>query len=1235
MLRRVLVTLSSVFILGGTLLAQSSQFIEAPQYAVGTSPLAAAIGDLNGDGKPDIVITNKVDETISVLLNNGDGTFAPQVVYNVGGVPASLAIADLNGDGNLDVVVALPVVGESQGSQIAVLYGKGDGTLRPYVLFSTGVAPQFVVAQDLNGDGKPDLVVANVGKPGDLNGTVSVLINNGSGKFPSHTEYATGVAPLALVVADFNGDHKPDLAVANSCGSDPTCNVSTLGTVSILLGNGDGTFQAQSTLSVGYDPDAIVAADFNGDGKADLAVGNFNDSTVSVLIGNGDGTFKPKVSYTVDHGQPYGIVAADLNHDGKLDLAVSTTGATTVSILLGNGDGTFQSHKDYWAGNGAGILAAADLNGDSNIDLVVPDLGWAERADSKVTVLFGNGDGTFRSHVLYNTGVAPGALALGDFNGDGKLDLVVGENPAVVETPDCGCARISVLLGNGDGTYMPSVDYATGRFPSSVAVGDFNGDGHLDIAVANYGTLVAPANTISVLLGNGDGTFQPQVTYTVGNNPTAIAVADVNHDGKLDLVFSNSGDTSPNIGVLLGNGDGTFQAQITTATSGVVNTLAIVDLNQDKIPDVVGLLSASNKVATFLGRGDGTFSAKGSWTTGNNPLSLAIGDFNGDNTPDVAIVNQADPESAMAVFYGNGDGTLRIGPSYPIANQPTSIIAGDFNGDAQLDLLVANAYFNTAQLFLGKGDGTFPVAPIAYGTGWQPLALAAGDLNGDGTLDVVSANSGVGSVSVILNSEGTVVTLQSSSATSSYGDPITLTVTVAPSIWGPTPSGSVNFYDGNNLLGAEALASGSATFTTSTLNVGTHTLSAVYLGDTNFQRHASSSVTQKVNLAGTTTTLGSSVNPSISGQPVIFAANVSPANSGTPTGSVTFLDGAVTIGTGSLASGAASLSISTLAVGTHTITASYSGDSDFSASTSPEVSQVVSGPDFSISASALSGSLTAGQSSTSTITLTSQYGFSGTVTLTCSSGLPSGASCAFAPASLVPSADGVTSTLTISTTAATPAGNFSLSIAGTSGAIVRTFSNLSLSVANFTITAPASATPSSIPAGQSSSATLTWTSGGGFTDVVNLTCSVSPTPSRAPTCSMNPASITPTGAGASSVLTINTTAPVTASLAAPAGRSSGIFYALWLPMPAIAFLGIFFDRRRPRKRNLLALLFMAFLISTVICLPGCGGGSSNTTKTTQTTPGTPSGAYTITITGTSAATTSPLAHTATVAVTVQ
>src|SRR5579872_2634610 len=749
MLRRILLVVLCGLILSQALLAQGGQFIQAPQYTVGASPLAAAVGDLNKDGKPDIVVTNKVDSTISVLLNKGDGTFSPQVTYDVGGIPASVAIADFNGDGSLDVVVTLPVVNNAPASQVAVLLGNGDGTLKPYVLYNTGLSPQFVAAQDLNGDGRPDLVVAN-----SAGNSVSVLLNDGSGRFPGHTEYGTGVAPLAVVIADFNGDHRPDVAVANSGGNDPLCGVSSLGTISVLLGNGDGTFQPQRVVSVGYLPDAMAAADLNGDGKVDLAVGNFNGTDVSILVGNGNGTFQPEVRYATAPYGPYGIVAADFNHDNKIDLAVANASASSVSILLGNGDGTFQSHHDYWAGNGAGMLALGDFDGDSNLDLAVPDLGWADRPDNKLSILFGNGDGTFRSHVLYPTDITPGSVAIGDLNGDGIADLVIGVSTAVPEGPDCGCAKVIVILGKADGTYDAPIAYPTGRFPASVAVGDFNKDGILDIVVANYGTIATPDSTVGVLLGNGDGTFQPQLTYSVGNNPLAIAVADVNSDGNLDLVVSNSGDPTSNVGVLLGNGDGTFQAEKTSPLPGKASALSIADLNHDGKQDLVVVLNSVNRVATLLGDGNGVFTLKGQYAAGAGPVSVVTGDLNGDGNVDVAVVNQS--AATLGILLGTGDGTLQPQVAYATPNQPTVVVAGDFNGDSKLDLLVASQYANSISLFPGTGDGTVS-APITYGTGWQPLALAAADLNGDGALDVVSANPGANSASVILNARGTVV----------------------------------------------------------------------------------------------------------------------------------------------------------------------------------------------------------------------------------------------------------------------------------------------------------------------------------------------------------------------------------------------------------------------------------------------------------------------------------------------
>jgi len=332
------------------------------------------------------------------------------------------------------------------------------------------------------------------------------------------TDYQAGSGPYSVAVGDFNGDGKPDLAVANSISNN----------VSVLLGNGDGTFQAAVNYAAGSWPISVTVGDFNGDGKLDLAVANYLDSDVSVLLGNGDGTFQTPVNYGVGW-LPFVITAGDFNGDGKLDLAVGNLYSSSVGLMLGNGDGTFQAPR--WENLGAQYplsLAVADFNGDGKLDLVAA-VSWSY----EVVVLLGNGDGTFQAPVSYFSWV-PRSVTVGDFNGDGRVDLAVAEHYG---------NDVIVLLGNGDGTFQPAVSYAVGTWLSSVSVGDINGDGKLDLTVAGGG------NSVSVLLGNGDGTFQAPVKYTVGsNNLFSVAVADFNGDGRMDLAV-----TVPNIDVSEGS----------------------------------------------------------------------------------------------------------------------------------------------------------------------------------------------------------------------------------------------------------------------------------------------------------------------------------------------------------------------------------------------------------------------------------------------------------------------------------------------------------------------------------------------------------------------------------------------------------------------------------------------------------------------------------------------------------
>jgi hypothetical protein len=344
--------------------------------------------------------------------------------------------------------------------------------------------------------------------------------------------------PNSVAVGDFNGDGTPDLAVAN-----------VVNNVSVLLGNGDGSFGPATGYHAGDSPQSLTVGDLRGDGILDLVVANSGanqgtQGSVSVLLGNGDGSFEPAVNY-VAGSHPFAVAVGDFNGDGIPDLAVANSAIGGVSVLLGNGDGSFQPAVHYAAsGLAPWSVAVGDFNGDGISDLVV-----ANAYSNDVSVLLGNGDGSFQPAVNYAVGSQPRSVAVGDFNGDGVLDLAVANSAfGQADTPS-----VSVLLGNGDGTFHTTANYAFENGSLSVAAGDFNGDGVLDLAVTNLVYPETDSNTVSVLLGNGDGTFQPSLTYAAGHTPDAVAVGDFNGDGSPDLVVTNHYDRA--VSILLNDGN--------------------------------------------------------------------------------------------------------------------------------------------------------------------------------------------------------------------------------------------------------------------------------------------------------------------------------------------------------------------------------------------------------------------------------------------------------------------------------------------------------------------------------------------------------------------------------------------------------------------------------------------------------------------------------------------------------
>lgn len=613
-------------------------------YPVGTDPMFAVVGDFNNDGKPDIAVTSG-SNTVSVLLGIGDGTFQTPVVYNTASAPGSAVIGDFNHDGRLDLAVAC-----SGSKSISVLLGNGDGTFQPHADYAVNFTPQSIAAADFNGDGKVDLAVADldvtillgngdgtfqaaVDYPGngatfvvagDWNGdgkidvaatsgfgdTITVLNGKGDGTLQiPYTSYEVGGNPISMAVADLNGDGHPDLVVGSGTGA---AGPNQSATISVLLNKGDGTFQLHGNFG-GMVTLSLAAADFNGDGLADIAVPDPDFNTVNITLGDGHGALGSIFDVPSPPSLPTTeVLARDFNGDGKLDLAMSLQGSGSIAVALGNGDGTFQSPIVNTQPGATPRIAAADFNGDGKLDLAE----FIYSVLNNVQILLGKGDGTFQTGSSIAVSNIPGEIVSGDFNGDGKMDLA---------TVGFG---IVILLGNGDGTFQTPISFPT-RNSNAALASDFNKDGKLDLAI-----LSPDFTTLTVFLGNGDGTFQAGTDYATGNGPVGLASADVNHDGSLDLAVVNAG--SDTVSVFLGNGDGTFQNKVDFATVQGPRSVAVADVDGDGHPD---LMVTGNGISVLFGKGDGTFSPHQDYFSAIDMGPVIAADLDGDGQSDLAVVS--------------------------------------------------------------------------------------------------------------------------------------------------------------------------------------------------------------------------------------------------------------------------------------------------------------------------------------------------------------------------------------------------------------------------------------------------------------------------------------------------------------------------------------------------------------------------------------------------------------------
>ncbi|CAF3319218.1 unnamed protein product [Rotaria socialis] len=722
----------------------------------GSSPRCVILGDFNNDSLLDVALANSDGDSVGIFLGYGNGSFERIVIYSMigGSIPTSLILGDFNNDNILDIAVS-----NLGTNNVSLLFGQGSGTFGMISSYSTGVGsrPISIATGNLNGDIWLDIVVAHTGSD-----SVGVLLGSDNIDTANQASYSTGSGshPFSVVTNDFNSDNLLDLLIVYSAHDD----------IGIRLGYGDGTFADDIIYPAedGSSPRFATVGDFNNDDRMDIVIANIMTDSVTLAYGYGNGTFTNQNVYTTGVGShPYFPAVGDLNNDNRLDLIVLNQGTNTVGIFLSFDYAIFRQNSSYptW-GSGPASIALGDFNNDSQ-----PDLAIANYLSDTISILLRNGNGAFGMQHTLSTGLNsyPRSVVVSDFNNDSILDIAVanlmGDN-------------VGVFLGYGNGTFGVQITFPTANtsWPYSIAVGDFNNDSLLDIVVANNG-----GNNIGILLGYGNGTFRKQITFPTGNNstPNWVAIGDLNNDGRLDLAVANY--LGNNVGILLGYGNGSFAQQTTYSTGDGFDTwmITIGDLNNDNMPDILVTNYGADSVGIFFGYGDGSFTSQMIFPTGigSKPIAAAIWDFNSDNRSDIVVVNY-NSDNVILLLRDSSQPFLTMTTFLTGKNSNLQYMAiADVNKDNFLDIIVANNGNDNIGIFLGYGNGSL-MKQITYatGNGSSPSSVAVGDFNNDSLADIAVANTGANNVGILLGYGNGTFSAITSYSTGNVSNPYSVSV---------------------------------------------------------------------------------------------------------------------------------------------------------------------------------------------------------------------------------------------------------------------------------------------------------------------------------------------------------------------------------------------------------------------------------------------------------------------------